>query len=219
MNHRTRLTRPEGRHHLRCVEPLPFLKRFVPGKRRQAIWPVEGPRSETWPGSTRLTQCCMRSRSPPKRTRCPLGPKYERRLRDDGPQETGPLMVSHQSSRIGSTIQIMLWSIYLRLVVDRDAAMSDSAIETALVIHGTTTRAPSRTESRWWQRGGAFCRRLDDLLLAAGSKARCWSHLDSQTPARKQETAERQPTADEFYWDGKNSESARRTAAQALRSH
>jgi hypothetical protein len=89
------------------------------------------------------------------------------------------------------------------------------ASETVIVIHGTGAAPfPDRKEPRWWQAGGAFCQQLDHLLVTAGSRARCWSHINGYPPVDGHP-----PHLKEFHWSGRNSEVARREAASELRSY
>src|SRR6266446_6680756 len=102
-------------------------------------------------------------------------------------------------------------------------------METVLIIHGTGAGpSPDAKQSQWWQPGSSFCKSLDGLLAASGSRARCWSHLETGLPFNtgppnrrrfvRQDPTTRRSGA-EFHWSGNNSEVARRNAAVELRAY
>ena len=74
--------------------------------------------------------------------------------------------------------------------------------EPVLLVHGTfsNTSSPPDRPTPWWVPDSPFCRQLDASLAKLGAKARTWTEQDV------------------FAWSGSNSESERRSAAEALSS-
>ena len=75
---------------------------------------------------------------------------------------------------------------------------------TVVCVHGTyanTVKLGKDGAVDWWRPGSGFIRELDAQLEAAGSSARCWSHLSKKAP---------------FAWTGANTEGARREGGRAL---
>ncbi len=58
--------------------------------------------------------------------------------------------------------------------------------ETVIIVHGTFAAPYEGPEDqpvagrpkKWYEPGSDFCQRLDEMLAAKGSQARCWAHLE-----------------------------------------
>src|ERR1019366_9075509 len=83
------------------------------------------------------------------------------------------------------------------------AADSPPKIEPVILVHGTFANVFQEGVVDWWRPGSDYARSLDERLQAAGSQARCWSHLPNANEAP-------------FAWSGANTERARRDAGRAL---